>query len=517
MVAASIEDLRERAREAFRAGDRLTALDRWTSLREANPDCLDAYLEPGNILVSLRRFAEADQLLGDAIIRFPDGPAASVAYAMSAHHQRDWTEACRRWAEVCDKFPDHHEGYVRLGETLRVAQRFDEADHVLTQALARFPGHPGLAAAFAQSAQARGHWDEAEKRWNAFRQRFPKHVAGWCGGAEVLRSAGKSDQAEELLERAAECFGRDPNFLLQRALNATRRGDWPAAFERWAHLKTSYPQMNLGAHLGELLMSWRFARGEGDQLALSAVPPPELAALAGLEDSSGLQHGVALNGRELMMQFESLGDHCEFGLVQRHFGAEPLGLLRWSGISPHNLALAITARFEGVGEPDNTYVKLGAPGGEYFAGDKRWFFMHTFLRSSEYSEEQAFRKACQRLHYLQAKLVEDLEAGNKIFVYKKHHGELTEAELAELLGAFQSAFPRATLLVVRVGNSLHPPEHVEAISPHLLLGYVDKFSDQLAAEYISHDSWERMCRRAWTIAGAIARGDDAASNALGPA
>jgi hypothetical protein len=272
--------------------------------------------------------------------------------------------------------------------------------------------------------------------------------------------------------------------------------------------------MNLGAHLGELLMSWRFARGEGDQLALSAVPPPELAALAGLEDSSGLQHGVALNGRELMMQFESLGDHCEFGLVQRHFGAEPLGLLRWSGISPHNLALAITARFEGVGEPHNTYVKLGAPGGEYFAGDKRWFFMHTFLRSSEYSEEQAFRKACQRLHYLRAKLLEDLEAGNKIFVYKKHHGELTEAELAELLGAFQSAFPRATLLVVRVGNSLHPPEHVEAISPHLLLGYVDKFSDQLAAEYISHDSWERMCRRAWTIAGAIARGDDTASNAL---
>jgi tetratricopeptide (TPR) repeat protein len=514
LVAASIEDLRGRAREAFRKGDRLAALDQWTSLREAYPDCLDAYLEPGNILVSLRRFGEADQLLGDAVIRFPDGPAASVAYAMSAHHQRDWIEACQRWAEVCAKFPDHQEGFVRLGETLRVAQRFEEADEVLAQALTRFPEYPGLAAAFAQSAQARGHWDDAEKRWNAFRQRFPEHVAGWCGGAEVLRSAGKSDQAEELLEQTAERFGRDPKFLLQRALNATRRGDWPTAFDRWGHLKTSYPQMNLGAHIGELLTSWRFARGEGDPLALSAVPPPEFAALAGLEDSSGLQHGAALTGRELMMQFESLGDHCEFGLVQRHFGAEPLGLLRWSGISPHNLALAIAARFEGVGEANHTYVKLGAPGGEYFAGDKRWFFMHAFLRSSEFSEEQAFRKACQRLHYLRAKLLEDLEAGNKIFVYKKHRGELTEAELAELLGAFQSAFPRATLLVVRVGNSQHPPEHVEAISPYLLLGYIDKFSDQLAAEYISHDCWERMCRRAWSIAGAIARGDEAASNTL---
>src|SRR4051794_30697583 len=64
-------------------------------LRNAHPDCLDAYLEPGNILVSFRRFGEADQLLGDAVIRFPDGPAASVAYAMSAHHQRDWTEVPR--------------------------------------------------------------------------------------------------------------------------------------------------------------------------------------------------------------------------------------------------------------------------------------------------------------------------------------------------------------------------------------------------------------------------------------
>jgi hypothetical protein len=205
-----------------------------------------------------------------------------------------------------------------------------------------------------------------------------------------------------------------------------------------------------------------------------------------------------LNGRELMMQLESLGDHCEFGLVQRHFGAEPLGLLRWSGISPRNLALAITARFEGVGEPENTYVKLGAPGGEYFAGDKRWFFMHTFLRASEFSEEQVFRKACQRLGYLRTKLLEDLEAGNKIFVYKKHKGEMSEAELAELLEAFQGSFPRATLLVVRVGNSRHPPEHVEAVSPNLLLGYVDKFSGDLAAEYDRTrrwpGDWRQPCR-----------------------
>src|SRR4051795_11837143 len=119
LVPASIEHLREQARDSFRTGDHSSALDQWTRLREAYPDCLDAHVEPGNILVSLGRFAEADQLLGDAVTRFPGGPTASVAYAMSAHHHRDWAEACRRWEEVCRRFPNYQDGVVRLAETLR--------------------------------------------------------------------------------------------------------------------------------------------------------------------------------------------------------------------------------------------------------------------------------------------------------------------------------------------------------------------------------------------------------------
>jgi hypothetical protein len=98
-----------------------------------------------------------------------------------------------------------------------------------------------------------------------------------------LRGAGRSDAAERLLQQAPERFGRDANFLLQRALNATYRGDWSAGFERWRDLRTSYPQMNVATYVGEFLTLWRLARGEGDPLALSAVPPPEFAALAELE------------------------------------------------------------------------------------------------------------------------------------------------------------------------------------------------------------------------------------------
>jgi hypothetical protein len=38
-----------------------------------------------------------------------------------------------------------------------------------------------------------------------------------------------------------------------------------------------------------------------------------------------------LADRDLVLQFESLGDSCELGLVQRMVGVEPLGMFRFAG------------------------------------------------------------------------------------------------------------------------------------------------------------------------------------------
>jgi hypothetical protein len=44
---------------------------------------------------------------------------------------------------------------------------------------------------------------------------------------------------------------------------------------------------------------------------------------------------------QLMLRFEALGQNCEFGVVQRHYGAEPLGLLRFSSTPLHLLVAAL--------------------------------------------------------------------------------------------------------------------------------------------------------------------------------
>ena len=47
----------------------------------------------------------------------------------------------------------------------------------------------------------------------------------------------------------------------------------------------------------------------------------------------------------MLLRFESIGSDCEFGAVQRRYGAEPLGLLRWNDVDILSLEQALAACF----------------------------------------------------------------------------------------------------------------------------------------------------------------------------
>ena len=56
-----------------------------------------------------------------------------------------------------------------------------------------------------------------------------------------------------------------------------------------------------------------------------------------------MQAAPAMEDRELVLHFESIGDNCELGLVQRRAGAEPLGLLRFAGAPLRSFLRALAA------------------------------------------------------------------------------------------------------------------------------------------------------------------------------
>ncbi len=213
----------------------------------------------------------------------------------------------------------------------------------------------------------------------------------------------------------------------------------------------------------------------------------------------------ALLPEELMLQFESLGDNCEFGLVQRHFGAEPLGLLRFAGfhipVEKRLPALlnALEARFEGLGQPGTIRIDIEGPNEEYIVRETAYDLMyHTFITRKEISIDQVRKMEEKRLSLLRRKFEDDLRNPRQILVWKSNAGNSLD-EMRSLYNALSSLGSHVLLWVARATGNRSPGE-VHVIEGALLQGYVDRFAPYANATDISYQSWFSVCRRAIEVA-----------------
>ena len=208
---------------------------------------------------------------------------------------------------------------------------------------------------------------------------------------------------------------------------AMRRQDWDEALRRWAEMSRRFPDdPAVAQRIFEVRL--RLAETGREPRTTTDIPPVDEAAGDDMQT--------------LVQQFESLGGAghgCEFGLFQRHFGSEPLGLLRWADLGPELLTRALETEFEGVGEREHT--ELFTPPGdrpEYWTRDRRyWMAMRCFIFADQIPYEKMYTQACRRLQFLRRKLIEDLRSGEKIFVFKALQGNLTEPELQRLHAAIR--------------------------------------------------------------------------------
>src|SRR5256714_3683234 len=112
--------------------------------------------------------------------------------------------------------------------------------------------------------------------------------------------------------------------------------------------------------------------------------------------------------RELMLRFESIGENCEFGLVQRRCGCEPLGLFRFASAPLPKLLAGLDARFEGLSHPDNLDVQLSPNGREYLVTDKRFQLLyHAWVLADEMTAQEVHQREVRRLPLLIRKFLED--------------------------------------------------------------------------------------------------------------
>ena len=199
--------------------------------------------------------------------------------------------------------------------------------------------------------------------------------------------------------------------------------------------------------------------------------------------------------RELVNDFESLGDNCELGLVQRFYGAEPLALFRWVGINRlDQLIDALNARFAGLGEPGHVFHEM-LPGWDHHAAidTKYGFYFHTTLDPSAVLDrpDEVTKLAAiegRRLKFLAGHLLNAMETGEKILVYRQKRA-LDEAEIQRLFDAV-SRIGRNTLLVV-IEDELRPPGSVEDKGNGLILAYVSRLSNENPPQ-VDLDAWRKI-------------------------
>jgi tetratricopeptide (TPR) repeat protein len=503
--------LRVAAAVAEQRGDLETTLARWEAVRAADPDEPAGYVGALRSLRRLGRMDLAPPLLQEGRARLWDNlefVAMAAQLATSTKKVEDAEQGWQRAAELAPnnpdyalsaamaqvgprkgrrkrlrtvvqqldahhaRFPDFVPAYTAHVGVLRELRRLDDADQLSAEWCARFPADLKLTLARAAVHEELGRADEALATVAALRERDAPAPEVEAAYIRALSCAGRHEEAAAICDASLRHWPKERLVWLEYARTASRQGDWAESIRRLEQAQALLP--NDEAIVREL----RTARA---QLA----EPDTASAPAAAE-------GVCAN-------FESLGGtgmSCEFGMVQRKLGTDRLGLLRWARTGPAALIEALDTEFEGVGDEANTKldtIRVAADREEYVTRDTRYLMeSHTFVRTADAPADKMFQQTCRRMRFLRGKLVEDLRAGEKIFVFRAE--EPIDDEVIIALHAALIRYGDNTLLCVMRAHAGHKPRTVHTLGPGIFVGYVSHFLRDAGSHTGSDiEGWASVC------------------------
>jgi tetratricopeptide (TPR) repeat protein len=276
-----------RAKVALEGGNQIAALRFWNEALARYPRFAKESRDALTIMLGLRLFDDADELMREGLRRAPRDPFYADGHARVAEHRGDWDEAIRRWERVRKKFPTHSSGYVRGASCLVSAGQLDAAEALFEKAVKRFPGVALIWVQWASTAEHRGDWPEALRRWEIVGEAYQNDLID-LGTAKALEELGQIEAAETRLRKLQGRAPLVPRIVISLARLANQRGDKEEAVRLWADARRRFPLLPVGYREGirQLLEMGRPADAEIillaaiDRFPSEAWPRVEHAALA---------------------------------------------------------------------------------------------------------------------------------------------------------------------------------------------------------------------------------------------
>lgn len=153
----------------------------------------------------------------------------------------------------------------------------------------------------------------------------------------------------------------------------------------------------------------------------------------------------------LMMDFESIGPACEFGVVQRCRGAEPLSLLRFSSSSIANLTQLLQNELAGFMTAYD--IEIVQDHSEYMIFSRHYddFLAHTNTPIAGNDPAKVLAREVTKFGYLKRRFEADWTEAARVYV---HCGCADEAAILRLHDALRRRSDRTLLWVTRA----HRPE-----------------------------------------------------------
>jgi tetratricopeptide (TPR) repeat protein len=470
-------------------------------LNGKTPNKSEEYVAMARLFWGARRYDDAEGVLTEAAERFPDTADALIGLSSLAAERGKWDLALQRWENVRRLFPNSSAGFLGVSVALLNLKRWADAERVLAEARLLFPTESGIAIKHAAQATRRCDWATALERWERVRAEFPGLARAHVETGVALYQLNRLAEAEEILAAAVARFADEPRAAAFFAALATRRRDWKEALIRWraARERFSSDRLMIKGEAQTKYGMWMDLdpASAGDSIATSSGGTVSADSIH--EQRQTFADALRNHNSDLMLNFESLGNNCNLGLVQRYVGSEPLGLLRFASIQFDCLINALHVRFDGVGSQESTKLIQDVRTGEYWLGDKTHRIrMHSHIFAEQIDDDAKFRilfnKCCRRLEYLKNKLIADLESAEKIFVFRSQR-LMSRDEMTQLHHEIRRYGPN-TLLCVYESDG-HPNGTVDVLEAGLMAGYLERVDPN--NKDIRLDSWLQICTSAAEI------------------